>query len=100
MTSANVEAAKAIRAEVRALAKTDERLAGTKVSVTAGSASLMSEVKVRISGYADGTQPARHDKAAIALARDLWAIVNKHWTANSRMRFSDVYINDISFWGI
>jgi len=96
MTSDNVTAAKAIRAELRAMAKADPRLSGAKVSVTAGHASLMSEVNVRITGYADGGRPDRHDKSAQGLAHDLWAVVEKYWQTDGRHRFSDIYINGIS----
>jgi hypothetical protein len=96
-TSANVEAAKAIRAEVRAMAKTDPRLSGAKVSVTAGHASLMSEVNVRVTDFRDGSPPDCGDEGAKALARDLWVSIERHWREDGRTRFSGVAINGRSF---
>jgi hypothetical protein len=96
-SSENVIAAKAIRAELRRLATKDQRLTDATISVRATHASMMSDVTVRITGYADGQPPARHDTAAQALSRDLWAIVNRHWDHDGRIYFADVYVNGVSF---
>jgi hypothetical protein len=89
MTAENVAAAKAIRAELRELVKTDPRLKDLKISVRAVSASLMSEVKVSAEGYTgEFCDGGWHWIAGV-----LWDAVNKHWQYNNRHTFAAVRIN-------
>jgi hypothetical protein len=114
LTADNVVAAKAIRTQLRKMAKTDERLAGAKVRVVCDSASLMSSIAVKVEDYQGevyapafsawldsgmaGARPAGWKNTQVGeLADELYRIVAEHWQWDGRHRFADVQINGISF---